>query len=216
MSEFLRAQPTSPNCGRSLKASAFTPVSMSVHRSINRCTIRLLQSRTYRSPPQGCRVYAADPARSHRTHPVRLNNFVAKMSSATGDNLDTGGKAADPYTTKAKEDVPLKDKVQELGKFMEDCKFGMMTTRVKDSGLLTSRAMALASTVRLPFLLSSLTSLMSARSPTALTSSSTPILPQARPTRLLKTQPVRLLSCHKRLSPSRCLSLGETKRNPAP
>ena len=66
--------------------------------------------------------------------------------AATGDNLDTGSKPADPYTTKAKEDVPLKDKIVELSKFMEDCKFAMMTTHEADSGLMTSRAMALAAT----------------------------------------------------------------------
>ena len=69
------------------------------------------------------------------------------MSSATGDNLDTGSKPADPYTTKAKEDIPLKDKIEELGKFMATCKYAMMTTLSKDSNLMASRAMALAATV---------------------------------------------------------------------
>ena len=55
--------------------------------------------------------------------------------------------AQDPYTAKAKEDIPLKDKTQELTKFMEECKYAMMTTINKASGLMSSRAMAIAAAV---------------------------------------------------------------------
>ena len=64
--------------------------------------------------------------------------------------MSTSDKPADPYTTKAKEDVPLKEKVEEFTTFIKTCKFGMMTTRVKETQQMTSRAMALAATVRIP------------------------------------------------------------------
>jgi len=54
--------------------------------------------------------------------------------------------AKDPYTSKSSETAPLKEKVEELEAFMKSCKFAMMTTRVADTGLLTSRAMAIAAT----------------------------------------------------------------------
>ena len=63
-------------------------------------------------------------------------------------NTSTGDKPADPYTAKQKDDVPVDEKVRELAEFMKTCKFAMMTTRVGSTGLLTSRAMALAATVR--------------------------------------------------------------------
>jgi general stress protein 26 len=59
-------------------------------------------------------------------------------------NTDTGSKPADPYKAKNLEDVPLKEKVEDLVAFIEKCKFCMMTTRIADSGLLVSRCMALA------------------------------------------------------------------------
>jgi hypothetical protein len=42
------------------------------------------------------------------------------------------------------ENPPLTEKVQDLVKFIEKCKFCMMTTRIASSGLLVSRCMALA------------------------------------------------------------------------
>jgi len=62
-------------------------------------------------------------------------------------NTDTGSKPADPYKSKNIQEPELKEKVEDLVKFMESCKFGMMTTRIGSSGLLTSRCMALAAKV---------------------------------------------------------------------
>ena len=62
-------------------------------------------------------------------------------------NTDTGDKPSDPYSAKAKDDVPLKEKLEELTGFVKNCKFGMMTTRIGETGQMTSRAMALAATV---------------------------------------------------------------------
>jgi len=60
-------------------------------------------------------------------------------------NADTGSKPADPYKEKNKQDeVPLKDKIDDLVNFIDSTKFGMMTTRVAKTGALVSRAMALA------------------------------------------------------------------------
>ncbi|KAF2839487.1 hypothetical protein M501DRAFT_953008 [Patellaria atrata CBS 101060] len=59
-------------------------------------------------------------------------------------NTDTGGKTADPYTQKNLQDPPLKEKVEDLIRFVEKSKFCLMTTRIADSGLLVSRCMALA------------------------------------------------------------------------
>ena len=56
-------------------------------------------------------------------------------------------KPADPYTATNKSEPDLKEKVQDLVSFIESCKFGMMTTRIGSSGLLTSRCMALAAKV---------------------------------------------------------------------
>ncbi|KAK4692693.1 hypothetical protein P7C71_g4561, partial [Lecanoromycetidae sp. Uapishka_2] len=53
-------------------------------------------------------------------------------------------KPADPYKAKNLTDPELSEKVQDLVTFIESCKFGMMTTRIESSGLLTSRCMALA------------------------------------------------------------------------
>jgi len=67
------------------------------------------------------------------------------MSSKEFSNTDTGSKPADPYKEKNKDDdVSVADKISELSSFISACKFGMMTTRIADSGLLTSRCMALA------------------------------------------------------------------------
>ena len=56
-------------------------------------------------------------------------------------------KPADPYTATNKTEPELKEKVQDLVAFIDSCKFGMMTTRIGSSGLLTSRCMALAAKV---------------------------------------------------------------------
>ena len=66
---------------------------------------------------------------------------------ASFSNTDTSGKPADPYKAKNIQDPALKEKVEDLNAFIEHCKFGMMTTRIASSGLLTSRCMALAAKV---------------------------------------------------------------------
>jgi general stress protein 26 len=60
----------------------------------------------------------------------------------------TSVSSVDPYKSKNFEpDVTLKDKIEDLVKFIKDIKYGMLTTKASDSELLTSRAMALAGTV---------------------------------------------------------------------
>ncbi|KAI9809221.1 MAG: hypothetical protein M1825_002512 [Sarcosagium campestre] len=66
------------------------------------------------------------------------------MSGAKFSNADTGDKHADPYTVKNLEETSLKEKVEGLISFVEKSQFAMMTTRQGESGLLVSRAMALA------------------------------------------------------------------------
>lgn len=71
-----------------------------------------------------------------------------KMSQKTFSNTELpAGKQADPYTATNKTEPELKEKVQDLVSFIESCKFGMMTTRIESTGLLTSRCMALAAKV---------------------------------------------------------------------
>jgi len=59
-------------------------------------------------------------------------------------NTDTGDKPADPYKAKNIDEASLTEKVEDLSSFISSSKFGMMTTRIASSGLLTSRCMALA------------------------------------------------------------------------
>lgn len=55
-----------------------------------------------------------------------------------------GDKPADPYKATNKNEPDLKEKAEDLSNFVSQCKFGMMTTRIGSTGLLTSRCMALA------------------------------------------------------------------------
>ena len=74
--------------------------------------------------------------------------ITSKMSFS---NTETpAGKPADPYKATNKTEPDLKEKVEDLVNFISACKFGMMTTRIESSGLLTSRCMALAAKVGLP------------------------------------------------------------------
>lgn len=76
------------------------------------------------------------------------NSPRSKMSQKPFSNTEVpGDKPADPYTATNKSEPELKEKVQDLVSFIESCKFGMMTTRIGSSGLLTSRCMALAAKV---------------------------------------------------------------------
>jgi hypothetical protein len=74
-----------------------------------------------------------------------LTITTPKMSFS---NTDTGSKPADPYKEKNKEELSIKEKIEDLGEFVDACKFGMMTTRHGNDGALVSRCMALAGKVR--------------------------------------------------------------------
>ncbi|KAI1382683.1 uncharacterized protein F4822DRAFT_435359 [Hypoxylon trugodes] len=64
---------------------------------------------------------------------------------STFSNTNTGSKPADPYTATNKEgDLPVSEKIETLDKFVNSCKYGMMTTRDGTTGKLVSRCMALA------------------------------------------------------------------------
>lgn len=52
--------------------------------------------------------------------------------------------SSDPYTAKNKDEPGTEEKINALNDFVKSSKFGMMTTRIADSGLLVSRCMALA------------------------------------------------------------------------
>lgn len=65
-----------------------------------------------------------------------------------------GDKPADPYKATNKSEPDLKEKVEDLTNFISQCKFGMMTTRIGSTGMLTSRCMALAAKVTPPHPLS--------------------------------------------------------------
>ena len=67
-------------------------------------------------------------------------------------NADTGDKPADPYKESNASTPDLKTKVEDLTKFIESSKFGLLTTRIAESGRLVSRAMAVAAIVSLLFL----------------------------------------------------------------
>ena len=73
---------------------------------------------------------------------------ISTTSKMSFSNTDVpGDKPADPYKAKNKNEPDLKEKVEDLSNFISQCKFGMMTTRIESSGLLTSRCMALAAKV---------------------------------------------------------------------
>ena len=58
-------------------------------------------------------------------------------------------KPADPYTAKNLEpNADLKDKVEDLVKFVDQQKFCLMNTRIGSNGMLVSRCMAVAAKVR--------------------------------------------------------------------
>jgi hypothetical protein len=53
----------------------------------------------------------------------------------------------DRYTQKNKDEPGTEEKITALSDFVKSSKFGMMTTRIADSGLLVSRCMAVAAQV---------------------------------------------------------------------
>lgn len=72
------------------------------------------------------------------------------MTSTHASNTSgvTAHKHADPYKQKNLDlDTNLKEKVEGLVSFVEGLKFGLMTTRQNESGMLVSRCMAVAAKV---------------------------------------------------------------------
>lgn len=66
-------------------------------------------------------------------------------------STSAGSKPIDPYKAKSYDpNAPVQEKIEDLVKFIKDIKYGMLTTKASDSELLSSRAMALAGTVRIP------------------------------------------------------------------
>lgn len=140
------------SCNLAMRVPVFTgqlpicvapPSTASLHSLsvLTRLSSRLRQPETPRS------VTSQSPfiARSLSTYPK------FKMSQNTFSNTEVpADKSADPYTATNKSEPELKEKVQDLISFIESCKFGMMTTRIESTGLLTSRCMALAGKVRSP------------------------------------------------------------------
>lgn len=82
------------------------------------------------------------------SHHIRLTSSTPPSKMSFSNTTVPGDKPADPYKATNLTDPDLKEKVEDLVSFMESCKFGMMTTRIESSGLLTSRCMALAAKVR--------------------------------------------------------------------
>lgn len=62
-------------------------------------------------------------------------------------NAKTGTHPVDPYKTQNFEDPPLPQKIEELVQFINQVKFGMLTTKQSEGDFLASRCMALAATV---------------------------------------------------------------------
>lgn len=77
-----------------------------------------------------------------------LNKQTTRTMSSGFSNANTGDKPADPYAAANADKAPLKEKVEALSKFANNCKFGMMTTRDTSNGKLSSRCMAVAGQVR--------------------------------------------------------------------
>jgi hypothetical protein len=76
----------------------------------------------------------------------RTITTTAAIMSDTFSN--TNVKNADPYKeANTDSQASLEQKIQDLSNFMQNCKFGMMTTRDAKSGKLVSRCMALAAQV---------------------------------------------------------------------
>lgn len=72
--------------------------------------------------------------------------YYLEMTSTHASN--TTHKHADPYKQKNLDlDTNLKEKVEGLVSFAEGLKFGLMTTRQNESGMLVSRCMAVAGRV---------------------------------------------------------------------
>ena len=109
-------------------------------------TSAILNRRSCRLIPSNTKAKAL----TSKHHSIRYFSTASPftMSQKPFSNTEVpGDKPADPYTATNKSEPELKEKVQDLVTFMDSCKFGMMTTRIGSSGLLTSRCMALAAKV---------------------------------------------------------------------
>ncbi|KAI0025798.1 hypothetical protein F4780DRAFT_719967 [Xylariomycetidae sp. FL0641] len=97
-------------------------------------SLGVLISHNYSGPTSRASIYLNTP-----------NNQTTVRKMATFSNTDTGDKPSGPYYNKnLEQDVPLKDKMETLAKFVSSCKFGMMTTHDTSTGKLVSRCMAIA------------------------------------------------------------------------
>lgn len=85
---------------------------------------------------------------SQSTFQSKFTRIPPAFTMSGFSNTDTGSKTADPYTAKNKDEVSLKEKVEDLFTFIDKTKFCLFTTHAGDSDLLASRAMALAAKVR--------------------------------------------------------------------
>ena len=103
----------------------------------------LRPSRLFTKPTSSLTTFSC---RANKLHSRSFTQFHPKMSFS---NADTGSKPADPYKAKNIDETSIKEKVEDLSKFISSCKFGMMTTRDASSGSLISRCMALAAKVEL-------------------------------------------------------------------
>jgi hypothetical protein len=79
--------------------------------------------------------------------PTTVTRIHRNTMSSGFSNADTGSKTADPYVAKNKDEVSLKEKVEDLVKFIDNTKFCLLTTHAADTDLLASRCMALAAKV---------------------------------------------------------------------
>ncbi|KAF9696303.1 hypothetical protein EKO04_005331 [Ascochyta lentis] len=81
---------------------------------------------------------------SQSSFQTKQTRIPQAFTMSSFSNTDTGSKTADPYTQKNKDEVSLKEKVEDLFTFIDKTKFCLFTTHAGDSDLLASRAMALA------------------------------------------------------------------------
>lgn len=130
----------------------FTPIGK-IHTFINppsiASSLHRLPVLIRRSP----RILFSVKASRSRISTIRQSRHIqstpcSKMSQKPFSNTEVpSDKPAEPYKATNKTEPELKEKVEDLVNFITSCKFGMMTTRIESSGLLTSRCMALAATV---------------------------------------------------------------------
>ena len=127
-----------PTFCRSCCPTLLPRISSSVLPSIRQLTSLAASRRLQSTPPLP--ILSTRPAVGNRTIPQTFKMVFSNTETPTD-------KPADPYKAENKTEPDLKEKVEDLVKFIEASKFGMMTTRIESSGLLTSRCMAMAAKV---------------------------------------------------------------------